>query len=237
MDGPNNFNDDDIFKAQRERLNQINQDEDKLKNDIKKGVGIIIIITAIVLTFVLLFILTQGKGKDSDGGDNPPVVTDQRIGKDEIGYVTVPGDWSQTIDVTSSSTFMYASPDNNYIIALEALTNTNKTPAEIADELANSLVGGEYKEVSVRTDTIYNYEAYLVSDFSTKTSKWSLNWLFVADDNVIHYIAFETPNLENDFMEIPYTFRLTKEIEQKPDDSQDNTTEEQINEEEKNTNE
>ena len=223
---------EEIFRSQRQKMYEINQDENKLKNDIKKGITIIVIVSILVIAGLLIFILSKSGGSNNtnENKEDPDVVVKtQDIGSDSYGYLTIPVDW-QVYPNPSGKTIMYASPDNTYIIAIQAFEKKDTPIKEYAEEFAKELSSDHYKEISITTEKVGEYDAYQIAAFSTTANKWNMNWLFLCEDDQIHYIAFEAPFIDNEFMELPYTFRLKKEVE-----NTEETKTEENKEEEKNT--
>lgn len=210
----NNFNNSfnanmpgqDFFESQKKTLTELNQKETKLKSDIKFGVSVIVVVAIIVLLVIGMLIFGKGGSKPENETPDEPIGT-KYIGDDRIGYLRVPADWEQFIEL-GNSTLMYADPTKTYIVAIDATTKGDSSLEVVAEETAKKLTSGDYKEVSAKKTRFVNTEAYLVSAFSTTESKWVLNWMFILEDNLIHIVSFETPNTEGQYEDIPQTFTM-----------------------------
>ena len=206
-----NFSDlprDEIYASQNKSLSELNQKESKLQNDIKFGVSVIIVVASIII--IVLGILIFGRSSSDPAEGEEQEVAIKYIGDSKVGYLSVPKDWEQHVEL-GNTTLMYADPTQTYIVAIDALEKKNDSLETIAQNSAKNLTSsGKYKEISVKKDTIGSTEAYLVSAFSIPESKWILNWLFVLDDNLVHFVSFETPNMDVEYSEIPQTFTMTK---------------------------
>lgn len=211
----NNFNNlprDEIYASQNKSLSELNQKESKLQNDIKFGVSVIVVIAAILI--IVLGILIFGRGSSGTNEvEGQEEVAVKYIGNDKVGYLSVPKDWEQHVEI-GNTTLMYQDPSQTYIVAIDALEKKKDSLETIAQNSAKNLTSsGKYKEISLKKDKIGSTEAYLVSAFSIPEGKWIFNWLFMLDDDLVHFVSFETPNTDTEFAEIPNTFTMTKQEE------------------------
>ena len=218
----NQFNkNDELYQSQLKTMESLNNDELKLKNNIKFGVGVIIAIAIILL--ILLGVLIFGKGSSNDVNNSnnenqvTPVDTEKVVGNERVGYITVPVEWQQFVSMDSNA-FMYSDPTQQFIIALEFTQKTDKTLDVIANQSAKNLMNdANFKEVSINKVKVAGYDAYRVDAFSVTANKWAVNWIFADEDENIHIISFEAPNTDNDYMAIPQTFSLTSEKQNNKD--------------------
>lgn len=208
--GYNNYsNRDELLESQRKSLSELNKSEDKLKSDIRFGISVIIVVVLIIL--IVLGILLFGRGsKDTKEEEPVEEVKDQTIGNDNLGYLTVPGDWKQYVTLNSNA-FMYSDPTETYIVALDSSENNDKTIDQIAEQSAKNMTGNGFKEVSSKKDKIGTIDTYRIDAFSINENKWVMNWIFLDENNKLHIISFETPNYDNEYTSIPQTFRLKNE--------------------------
>ena len=175
-------------------------------------VTLVIYLAIALLNNIILGIIIFGRGSsENEVGDNPDgQESSQTIGNDTIGYVTVPQDWKEFVTINTSA-FMYTDPTETYVIALDSTEKPDKTIGEIAEQSAKNMTNDGFKEVAVNKDKLAEIEAYRIDAFSISENKWVMNWVFIADDNLVHIVSFETPNYDTEYASIPQTFRLKNE--------------------------
>ena len=201
-------NRDELFESQRKSLSELNKSENKLQSDIRFGVSVIIVVALVII--IVLGILIFGKGSSDTNNEEETPITEQVVGNDTLGYVTVPSDWKQYNTSTS-----YSDPTETYIITLDSTETTGNDIDQLAEQSAKNLTSDGFKEVSIKKDKLGPIDAYRIDAFSIENNKWVMNWIYIGEDNLVRIVSFETPNYDTDYVSIPQTYRLQNEQNKK----------------------
>ena len=145
-------------------------------------------------------------------------VETKEVGDKERGYVDVPSDWNNFVDVNGASAlqFSYASV---YIVSLDVVKESTYN----AEQVAKSYLNSKKQDTSIsnlQTSVVKigknnEYTAYQVSMFYPSVNSYLITYWFEAEDGNVHYIGLEGPEKleENNvsisgFKSIPESFRL-----------------------------
>lgn len=191
------------------------QDDKKKKNfkmDKKMLIGIISAVVFVILLIATIAIISNGNGKkDNEVDDNPPeVVSDTRvIGNDTYGYLTIPSEWIRFQDKSSSKTMQYSDKDTTYIVVLYAVPTNQTSALQYKDAAYDNLVSSG-TTIEVQEVQFANYYAYQIYGFNSTKNSWVSAWFFEAEDGYTHYVGIEGPDKDNEYFQIPFTFKLKK---------------------------
>ena len=183
------------------------------------------IVVTIIIVFSIIAITIAVDNGDFDDDDDYPVIEEKEktkkdnkdektvadtkiVGNDTFGYVEIPGDWHEFKDVESTKAIQYTNiGDAGYIVTLNTI-DQNVT-AEVAAAAITEGVKGEGASAYYEADTCGKYTGYAVHA-AYPDGKYIVSYIFKAEDNVIHFVSIEGPDKNNDFFDIPNTYRLKK---------------------------
>lgn len=132
----------------------------------------------------------------------------QRVGNSEVGYVTVPSNWTKFYDSDSpSGTFQY-SYANVYIITLFAVESNGISAETYAKYLESELKDEGSESITLGTSTVGKYNAYKVQCYYSDENIWLDCYYFETEDGKMHYIAMEGPDKNSEYFKIPNTFSI-----------------------------
>ena len=174
--------------------------------DPKIIIGIVVAVVAIAAAVVIIAINMSGKKDDKkEDGDTSqmveeepeeePVVEMQRIGTETHGYVSVPKDWSRSLDenVTAGGGFGYSdAKKKNIVIINSAAIGGTMTAQSFANGQLNSAKAANMSQPQMVTEKHGSYDMYKVFYYDTKEKTWSFKYVFEAEDNRVHYIQVIT---------------------------------------------
>ena len=141
---------------------------------------------------------------------NQDIVQDgKRVGSDEFGYITIPENWANFVDVDGNSTLQY-SYANVYIATLYAVPTTQISAYNYASNIMTKLQSEGVQNVQGATVSVGKYSAYQVYGYYANENIWLVCWFFEAEDGKTHYISIEGPDNTSEHFNIPNTFSLTK---------------------------
>ena len=133
----------------------------------------------------------------------------KRVGSDEFGYITIPENWTNFIDVDENSTLQY-SYANIYIATLYAVPTTQIDAYNYASNIMNKLKSEGVQNVQGATVNVGKYSAYQVYGYSSNENIWLVCWFFETEDGKTHYISIEGPDRNSEYFNIPESFSLNK---------------------------
>ena len=188
------------FLSQQEQNNkQPNQDKKSLF--IKIG---LFSAFAIILIIIVLCINSCGKKEVEPEYEDSKVV-----GKENIGYVTIPSDWVIFKNQNPVRGIQYSDINGEYIITLESLSTSQINARDYALGTASNL---EKAGITLQGSEVKlgKYNAYQIYGQS-QNNIWVLVYFFEAEDGYTHYVGIEGPDRNNEAFKIPETFKTTKE--------------------------
>ena len=183
------------------------------------GLFLSIIVTIIVvISIIAISIAVENEEFDIDDDDYPIIeqkdketkkISDTKIiGNDTFGYVEIPGNWYEFKDVESTKAIQYTNiGDAGYIVTLNTIEQN--VTAETAAAAINEGIKGEGASSYYELETCGKYNGYAVHA-SYPDGKYITSYIFKAEDNVLHFVSIEGPDKNNDFFDIPNTYRLKK---------------------------
>ena len=133
----------------------------------------------------------------------------KRVGSDEFGYITIPENWVNFIDVDGNSTLQY-SYANIYIATLYAVPTTQIDAYNYASNIMNKLKSEGVQNVQGATVNVGKYSAYQVYGYYANENIWLVCWFFETEDGKTHYISIEGPDRNSEYFNIPNSFSLSK---------------------------
>ena len=133
----------------------------------------------------------------------------KRVGSDEFGYITIPENWVNFIDVDGNSTLQY-SYANIYIATLYAVSTTQIDAYNYASNIMNKLKSEGVQNVQGATVNVGKYSAYQVYGYYANENIWLVCWFFETEDGKTHYISIEGPDRNSEYFNIPNSFSLSK---------------------------
>ncbi len=138
------------------------------------------------------------------------------IGNDKVGYVKVPNNWVEFMDKDNPTIFQY-SYAGVYIITLDEIDDGQHSALDFASNYYNKKKNDS--EVTNVISTVgmigKKYLAYQVRMYYPKDNSNLYTYFFKADDNKVHYMAFEGPPTLRDvdfseYLYIPESFSMAK---------------------------
>jgi len=133
----------------------------------------------------------------------------KRVGSDEFGYITIPENWANFVDVDGNSTLQY-SYANIYIATLYAVPTTQIDAYNYASNIMSQLQSEGVQNIQGATVNVGKYTAYQVYGYYSNENIWLVCWFFEAEDGKTHYISIEGPDPNSEYFNIPNTFSITK---------------------------
>lgn len=191
---------------------------------------IIIIVVAILLiaaAVVAVAVMMDGGKKDNKKDNNQsqvepepepePVVEMQRIGTADHGYVTVPKEWTRSLDesVTAGGGFGYSDAEmNNVVIINSAAISATMTAKNFASGQLNNAIAAKMSQPQMITETHGNYSMTKVFYYNAETKKWTFKYVFEAEDNRVHYIQVITTDNTSDLVNsVPNSWSVNQNSE------------------------
>jgi len=131
------------------------------------------------------------------------------VGSEEYGYIKVPSNWVKFVDVEKNDTIQY-SYANTWIATIYA-TKSDLSLGKYANKIYSNFKEDGANFVTLRKEKIAEeYNAYKVTCYYEDENVYVRCWAFEDEKNVIHYIAIEGPEKENDYYDLINTFVLKK---------------------------
>lgn len=191
---------------------------------------IIIIVVAILLiaaAVVAVAVMMDGGKKDNKKDNNQsqvepepepePVVETQRIGTADHGYVTVPKEWTRSLDesVTAGGGFGYSDAEmNNVVIINSAAISATMTAKNFASGQLNNAIAAKMSQPQMITETHGSYSMTKVFYYNAETKKWTFKYVFEAEDNRVHYIQVITTDNTSDLVNsVPNSWSVNQNSE------------------------
>lgn len=128
----------------------------------------------------------------------------KRVGSKQMGYVSVPPEWSKFKDLDESVTdLQYSDPLATTILTMNIFDTSGLSKEQLssfnAEEAARNvwqnLENGGASNVQGNTVKFQEYDAFQLHATYSDGSQLAA-WIFEAEDNKIHYIAVESPTDE-----------------------------------------
>ncbi len=147
----------------------------------------------------------------------------QQVGKEELGYISLPAEWISYDDESATTALQYASADNRVIVSLDiidesALSEDEKakmSAENAAQGIWNTLEQSGVKEIKGAKVQLAGYDAFQVYGVYTQgeddTAGVIVNWVFESEDGVIHVVTAEgaTEAVMDGVTQIESTYQLS----------------------------
>lgn len=116
----------------------------------------------------------------------------KKVGTPEYGYVNVPSDWANFVDVDGNNSFQVCSIDKSTIISLNIMQGEESAGLEdYASSIAYRMEQDGGKELQAARVKIKNIDAVQVYGKYDDGNYILVTWVFEAEDGKVHYIAAE----------------------------------------------
>lgn len=135
-------------------------------------------------------------------GTSAQATDTKRVGKEGVGFVTIPSDWVSFKDVEGGTDVQFSSPDTSCIITLNTF-DMSTVPEDqratfdamaAANAVGNNIAADEgVEDVQGATVTLAGRTAYQIYAAYSDGS-FLVTWSLADDDGVIHYVAAEGPS-------------------------------------------
>lgn len=127
------------------------------------------------------------------------------VGNVDVGFVTVPNNWHEFVDVDNPGVFQY-SYANTYIITMNATQSNGVSADYYATAMKANLISEGAKNVTVEKAFIGGYTAEKIRAYYEDDNLWIDIYLFVKNDGKLEYISIEGPDASSEYFDIPSTF-------------------------------
>lgn len=170
--------------------------------------------TAVMLSVLLVSCVLPACGNEAAVPETPPAgiedtagnlsgMETQTIGNDELGYVTLPGDWLEFRDLNGAADLQYSNPAGTSIVSLNifdlsSLTEEQRaefTAQDAADNVWYNLEQSEVEDINGATVTLGGYQAFeIYGQFLSEDHDLPsaiVCWIFEDGAGVFHYVSAE----------------------------------------------
>jgi hypothetical protein len=116
----------------------------------------------------------------------------KKVGTPEYGYVNVPTDWANFIDVDGTTSFQVSKVDQSEIISLNIFEGPEEAKLEdFANSVAINMEGNGGKDIKAAKVKIKDQDALQVYGSYDNGTYFVVAWVFETEDGKVHYIAAE----------------------------------------------
>lgn len=151
----------------------------------------------------------QKKPEEKQTEDDPKGDEVHYLGDDTNGYVkVVGGDWEKLNREWSKGVQYYS---GLYVLLISVLKSDVGSAKDYAQSLYDIAVPTFRAEnITLEKTDFKDYEdAYKLIMKDEDSGSWTVEWIFRAEDDKIHYILIQGTDLENEKFKIPETFTLS----------------------------
>ncbi len=158
---------------------------------------------------------------NNNNNSEAPVNSETKIvGDDTNGYLAIPKEWVNFVDVDGASATQYSDVSATFILSVDIVRAdiTAKEYAQIVMAESQKESGvGEVKGATVTIGKNKQYTAYQVYMSYPAQGKYLVTYWFEAEDGKVHYIGIEGPVVASDgrkltdYLKIVDSFSLTKQ--------------------------
>ena len=130
------------------------------------------------------------------------------LGDESNGYVAVKEDNWMKIDRVGSGSAQYYS--GSYVLLISVIESNAGSVETYAKSLYDIAVPSfNVNNVSLGKEALGKYEdSYKLVMHDEASSGWTVEWIFKAEDEKIHYVLVQGPDIENEKFKIPESFTV-----------------------------
>jgi len=204
---------------QQQPNNNMNNKPIKNNNGKKNSLFPLFVVVGVlgVLAIVLLVLLITRSGKTQEEPVNKdPVIdvnvkTEQIVGNDKNGYVSIPSDWVVFEDTVTKDDRMlqYSTPDAQYILTMDYYDKTIDSYSA-ANNMAIAMKKENATNLKAAKVDIAGYNSYMVSGMYPD-GVTLVAYFLQTEDGVTKCVMVEGPDPTNSAFNIPKTFQTKKE--------------------------
>lgn len=130
-----------------------------------------------------------------------------RVGNDDVGYVSIPKDWSKVIRKDKNTDILQYTDNTSWIVTLMSAPSSKYPAINYANSVYYSVESNGGKEIKAQKTRVNGHTAYTVKAVYPSLYKYLTTWCFESDDGKTHYLAIEGPEEDNDYFQIIYSFK------------------------------
>lgn len=147
--------------------------------------------------------------KNYDDYYNYDKYSNQVIGNEKFGYLTISNKWTLYKSSDGSSALQYTY-ENKWVLSLYAIVSPNYSLADYAYSIHSKMEG--YGATNIKTENVYvgKYQAIKKTAYLTSISSYMTTWCFADEYGNFHYIAINGPTIYSDNYDLVNSFTLTK---------------------------
>lgn len=153
----------------------------------------------------LYFTVTYEK-KNGKIDDYVEKVNYMEVGKEKYGYISIPDNWNLYSD---DERIVYYNGNNTLVLDYRDLNEEeNVTIESIYSNMYQDLYSESDEELKSIKVKVNDYDAYQISGYSDEA--YYVIWLFEDENNIVHYVEFDSDRKNNDIFKLIETFKLEK---------------------------
>ena len=153
----------------------------------------------------LYFTVTYEK-KNGKIDDYVEKVNYMEVGKEKYGYISIPDNWNLYSD---DERIVYYNGNNTLVLDYCDLNEEeNVTIESIYSNMYQDLYSESDEELKSIKVKVNDYDAYQISGYSDEA--YYVIWLFEDENNIVHYVEFDSDRKNNDIFKLIETFKLEK---------------------------
>lgn len=153
----------------------------------------------------LYFTVTYEK-KNGKIDDYVEKVNYMEVGKEKYGYISIPDNWNLYSD---NERIVYYNGNNTLVLDYRDLNEEeNVTIESIYSNMYQDLYSESDEELKSIKVKVNDYDAYQISGYSDEA--YYVIWLFEDENNIVHYVEFDSDRKNNDIFKLIETFKLEK---------------------------
>ena len=153
----------------------------------------------------LYFTVTYEK-KNGKIDDYVEKVNYMEVGKEKYGYISIPDNWNLYSD---DERIVYYNGNNTLVLDYCDLNEEeNVTIESIYSNIYQNLYSESDEELKSIKVKVNDYDAYQISGYSDEA--YYVIWLFEDENNIVHYVEFDSDRKNNDIFKLIETFKLEK---------------------------
>lgn len=151
----------------------------------------------------------ENTNETTNENTNENINENKRVGSSEYGYITVPNNWVNFIDLNGNDALQY-SYANVYIATIYAIDIEQVDAYTYANGIMYNMENEGVQHLMGATVELGKYTAYQIYGYYSSDNTWLVVWIFEAEDKKTHFISIEGPDFGSEYFDIPNTFSLTK---------------------------
>ncbi len=182
-------------------------DKEEKHFDIRIVFGVVAFLFIVLIVVLIIFLFSgSGGSKKNNGNTNQPIFREETkvIGDNVYGYLTIPGEWVILNDVANTNGYKYSDKDNKYAVVLSLAKNI--TIEDFIPRLKERFREKGFSNLNADVVNNNGIDMYQLYGRSDQENIWVLVLCFVGDNDTVHYIELDGPEIENANFNIPFTF-------------------------------